>query len=42
MRLDCERLTYRRSEGLIRALEDVFLRRGEQELPNPRPDPVPV
>ena len=32
MRLDCERLIYRRKEGLIRALDDVYIRFGDQEL----------
>ncbi len=32
MRLDCERLVYKRGEGLMRALDDVYLRQGEQEL----------
>lgn len=32
MRLDCERLAYLRSEGLIRAFEDVYLRHGDQEI----------
>ncbi len=32
LRLDCERLVYVRSEGMARALDDVFIRYGEQEL----------
>lgn len=32
VRLDCERLIYRRSEALARALEDVYLCYGDQEL----------
>ena len=32
IQLDCERLVYRRGEGLIRALDDVFIRHGKQEL----------
>ena len=32
MRLDCERLIYRRSEGMARALDDVTIRFGDQEL----------
>lgn len=32
VRLDCERLVYRRSEGMVRALDDVYVRFGEQEL----------
>ena len=32
MRLDCERLIYRRGEGMIRALDNVFIRFGDQEL----------
>ncbi len=31
-RLDCERLTYHRGESLIRAIDDVAVRHGEQEL----------
>jgi len=32
MRLDCERLVYRRGEGLVRALDDVYLAYGDQEI----------
>ncbi len=32
IRLDCERLIFRRGEGLFRALDDVYIRHGEQEL----------
>ncbi len=32
IRLDCERLVFRRGEGLLRALDDVFIRHGEQQL----------
>ncbi|MCG8458413.1 MAG: LPS export ABC transporter periplasmic protein LptC, partial [Holophagales bacterium] len=32
VRLDCQRLMYRRSEGLVRAVEDVYLQHGGQEL----------
>ena len=32
IRLDCERLVFRRGEGMFRALDDVFIRHGEQEL----------
>ncbi len=32
MRLDCERLVYRRGESVIRARDDVFIRFGNQEL----------
>ena len=32
MRLDCERLIYRQGEGLVRAMDDVLVRRGEQEI----------
>ncbi len=32
MRLDCERLVYRQEEGLVRAMDDVLLRRGQQEI----------
>lgn len=32
LRLDCERLVYRRGEGLIRAVDDIVLVRGDQEL----------
>ncbi len=32
MRLDCERLIYLRGEGLVRAIEDVYLRHGDQEI----------
>ena len=32
IRLDCERLVYQRGEGVFRALDDVFIRQGEQEL----------
>ncbi len=31
-RLDCERLVYKRGEGMIRALDDVFIRYGDREL----------
>ncbi len=32
VRLDCERLIFRRGEGMIRALDGVFIRHGDQEL----------
>lgn len=32
LRVDCERLVYRRDEGLVRAFEDIFLQYGAQEL----------
>lgn len=32
MRLDCERLIYRQEEGMVRALDDVKVRRGDQNL----------
>ncbi len=32
MRLDCERLVYRRGESVIRARDDVFIKFGNQEL----------
>lgn len=32
IRLDCQRLIFRREEGIVRALDDVFLRFGPQEL----------
>ncbi len=32
VRIDCERLIYRRAEGLVRMLEDVYARFGDQEL----------
>lgn len=32
MRLDCERLVYRQEEGLVRAIDDVLVRRGDQEI----------
>ncbi len=32
IRLDCERLVFRRGEGMFRALDDVFIRHGDQEL----------
>ncbi len=32
IRLDCQRLSFRREEGVVRALDDVFLRYGPQEL----------
>ncbi|MEM9593063.1 MAG: LPS export ABC transporter periplasmic protein LptC [Acidobacteriota bacterium] len=31
-RLDCDRLVYKRAEGLIRAVDDVYLRRGDSEI----------
>ena len=32
IRLDCERLVYRRGEGMARAVDNVFIRHGDQEL----------
>ncbi len=32
LRVDCERLLYRRDEGMMRLFEDVFLQYGEQQL----------
>ena len=32
VRLDCQRLLYQRAEGMVRALDDVFVRHGDQEL----------
>ena len=32
LRIDCERLVYRRDEGLLRLFEDIFLQYGSQEL----------
>ncbi len=32
IRLDCERLVYQRAEGMVRALDKVFIRHGEQQL----------
>ncbi len=32
IRLDCERLVYQRGEAMVRALDEVFIRHGDQEL----------
>lgn len=32
LRLDCERLIYRQGEGLVRAIDDVRLQRGDQQI----------
>lgn len=32
LRLDCERLIYRQGEGMVRAIDDVLVQRGDQEI----------